>query len=162
MSRQTRNSTRAKSNGNNDKVTMKNLCVELNKKMEEMNLEKEYGNQKADLGNISNLEQEAGVKEDAFKNKSYHVITATKKRRAEVALEKEGGIKRTAFGDITNTRKEEGPPAGSRKYVTEIENITQTLRNTKLRNCDNKHRKNCECCPGHSLIVIVIFIVISL
>jgi len=138
MSRQTRNSTKAKSNGNNDKVTMKNLCVELNKKMEEMNLEKEYGNQKADLGNISNLEQEAGVKEDAFKNKSYHVTTATKKRRAEVALEKEGGIKRTAFGDITNTRKEEGAPAGSRKYVTEIENITQTLRNTKLRNCDNK------------------------
>ena len=116
-------------------MTMNNLCIELNKKMEEMTMDKKCGNKGAALGNIFNVREETGVEEDDSKNKFHQVTKRTNKRTAEISLEKEGGTKRTAFGDITNTRvwEGQGAPAGARKHVTEMEKITQALKNTRIR-----------------------------
>lgn len=134
-------STKVKSDVNIDKMTMKNLCSELNQKMAEMTLGKESESQEASSGDIPNNKQKTGVGEGTLAssmNKFYEVNWTTNKRTAEWTLEKEGAIKRPALGDITNRRVWEGPPAGARNNITEINNDIYTWRKPGPRKCDMK------------------------
>ena len=41
-----------------------------------------------------------------------------------------------------------------------ISNCFGAKKVTKIEVCREKHRKNCECCPGHYLIVVIVVIVV--